>query len=228
MSTSCETKSASCCGADVAFDGASPAYRRVLGVVIALNVLGFAVVAAGGVRAGSTALSANALDFAADAATYAISLWAIGKSAGVRATAALAKGASLAVLAAMILGYAVARALAGAPPFGEIISGVGLVGVALNLVAALLLLRYRDGDANVRSVWICTRNDILHGFGVAIAGALVWVTGSRWPDLVAGVVLAAIFLQSAWSIVAQARWELRRPAPRAVTFEVSRRDRPAH
>lgn len=226
MSASCETKSAGCSGADVEFDGASPAYRRILGAVIALNVAGFIVVAAGRIKAGSTALSANALDFAADAATYAISLWVIGKSAGVRATAALAKGASLVVLAAMIVGYAVFRALTGAPPSGEIISGVGLVGVALNLVAALLLVRYRAGDANVRSVWICTRNDVLHGIGVAAAGGLVWFTGSRWPDAFVGVVLAAIFLQSAWSIVMQARRELRSVPSAGANFEISRRSSP--
>jgi Co/Zn/Cd efflux system component len=184
----------------------------VLGVVIALNLLGFVVVAAGGLQEGSTALSANALDFIADAATYAISLWVIGKSARVRSAAALAKGSSLAVMALLIVGYAVWRTVTGAPPSGEVISGLGLFGAAVNLVAALLLVRYREGDANVRSVWLCTRNDLLQCLAVAGAGGLVWLTQTRWPDLVAGVVLAALFLQSAWSIIAQARRELR-PAP---------------
>ena len=211
MSSSCDSKDGGggCCGADVRFDGATPAYRKVLGVVIALNLVGFAVVAVGGVREGSTALSANALDFIADAATYAISLWAIGKSVQVRSTAAIAKGASLVVLGLAIIGYALARTLQGGAPSGEVISGLGLFGAVVNLAAALLLVRYRDGDANVRSVWVCTRNDVLHCLGVAAAGALVWATGSRWPDLVAGVLLAGVFLQSAWSIVVQARRELR-------------------
>ena len=212
MSSSCEDKpgaAGSCCGADVKFDGASPAYRRVLGVVIGLNLLGFVVVALGGLREGSTALSANALDFMADAVTYAISLWAIGRSVSTRSGAAMIKGASLAVLAALILGFAVWRSLTGAPPSGAVISGLGLFGAAVNLAAAGLLVRYRDGDANVRSVWLCTRNDLVECLAVAGAGGLVWLTGSRWPDLLAGIVLAAIFLQSAFSIVAQARRELR-------------------
>ena len=212
MSSSCEDKpgaAGGCCGADVKFDGASPTYRRVLGVVIGLNLLGFVVVAAGGLREGSTALSANALDFIADAVTYAISLWAVGRSVRTRSGAAMIKGGSLAGMAAAILGYAVWRTLTGAPPSGQVISGLGLFGAAVNLAAAGLLVRYRDGDANIRSVWLCTRNDLVQCLAVAGVGGLVWLTGYRWPDLVAGVVLAAIFLQSAWSIVAQARRELR-------------------
>lgn len=223
MSSSCESKETTggggCCGADLKFDGATPAYRRVLAIVIGLNLLGFVVVAAGGLREGSTALSANALDFIADAATYAISLWAIGKSVGIRAGAALAKGASLAVMALLIVGYALWRTLTGAPPSGEVISGLGLFGAAVNLVAALLLVRYREGDANVRSVWLCTRNDLVECLAVAGAGGVVWLTHARWPDLLAGVVLAAIFLQSASSIIHQARAELRaQRAPPAVDF----------
>lgn len=214
MSSSCETKEGAtgCCGADLKFDGATPAYRRFLVIVIALNLIGFVVVAAGGVREGSTALSANALDFIADAATYALSLWAIGKSVRIRSGAALVKGSSLALMALAIVGYALWRTLTGAPPAGEVISGLGLFGAAVNLVAALLLVRYRDGDANVRSVWLCTRNDLVECLAVAGAGGLVWLTHSRWPDLLAGVVLAAIFLQSAWSIITQARRELKQDA----------------
>ena len=212
MSSSCEDKPAAaggCCGAEVKFDGASPAYRRILLAVIGLNLLGFGVVAIGGLLQGSTALSANALDFIADAVTYAISLWAIGRSVHTRSGAALLKGGSLAVMAVLILGYALWRTLTGAPPSGPVISGLGLFGAAVNLAAAGLLVRYRNGDANVRSVWLCTRNDLAECLAVAGAGGLVWLTGSRWPDLLAGIVLAAIFLQSAWSIVAQARRELR-------------------
>lgn len=209
---------ASCCGATVVFDGASPAYRRVLAWVIAINVLGLGVVAGGALLAGSASLAANTLDFAADAATYALSLWAIGKSARVRAGAALFKGGSLAVMALAILGFAVWRALSGAMPDAAAISGLGLFGAAANLVAALLLMRYRDGDANVRSVWLCTRNDLIQCVAVAATGVAVWLTGSRWPDLAVGVLLAAVFLRSAWSITAQARAELAAEAALKVDF----------
>lgn len=198
---------AGCCGHDVKFDGASPAYRRVLVAVIAINLIGFVAIVIGGVIQGSTALAANAMDFLADSATYAISLWAIGKSVRVRSGAAVFKSLSLIVMGASVLGYALWRALTGQLPEGSVITGLGLFGFVANLVAALLLIRYRDGDANVRSVWLCTRNDLIHSLGVAGAGALVWWTGSRWPDLLAGILLGAVFLQSAVSIFLQARRE---------------------
>lgn len=208
-SSPAETKASSgCgCGGGVVFDGASAAYKRVLGIVIALNVLGFAVVGIGSWMANSAALAANTLDFAADAATYALSLWAIGRSAEVRGGAALIKGASLAAIAVGILAFAVLRALGTVEPDGGAISGLGLFGVAANLVAAGLLVRYRDGDANVRSVWLCTRNDLLQCLAVAATGVAVTLTHSRWPDLIVGVLLAGVFLRSAWQIISQARRE---------------------
>ncbi|MBX3484415.1 cation transporter [Phenylobacterium sp.] len=209
--TSCRPTSG-CCGHDVKFDGATPAYRRVLVAVIAINLVGFVAVLAGSVAQGSAALAANALDFLADSVTYAVSLWVIGRSMRLRAGAALAKSASLVVLGLSVLGFAVWRAMTGAAPEGFVITGLGLFGFAANLVAAALLLRFRDGDANVRSVWLCTRNDLAHSLGVAAAGGLVWLTGSRWPDLAAGALLAFIFLQSAWSITQQALVETREAA----------------
>lgn len=205
-----EEPSAGCgCGAAVKFDGATPAYRRILWSVIAINALAFVALAGGAWLQGSAALGANALDFLADSATYAISLWAIGRSTRIRAGAALLKGASLGLLAAFILGFAIWRAVSGAPPEGAVISGLGLLGFVANGIAALLLVRHRDGDANVRSVWLCTRNDLIESLVVAAAGGLVWITASRWPDLIAGVILALVFLQSAWAIVRQSRDELR-------------------
>jgi Co/Zn/Cd efflux system component len=192
------------CGHAVAFDGASAGYKRALGGVIAINAVGFVVVAIGSLWAGSAALAANTLDFAADAATYALSLWAIGKSVQVRSGAAFIKSGSLAVMALGILGFAVWRAFIGAPPEGGAISGLGLFGAAANLLAALLL---------VRSVWLCTRNDLIQCLAVAATGVAVMVTGSRWPDLIVGVLLAAVFLRSAWQITVQARAELKAAGP---------------
>lgn len=196
------------CGEAVAFDGATPAYRRALALVIAINLLGFVVIAIGSVLAGSASLAANTLDFLADAATYGLSFWVIGKSGRTRAGAALIKGATLAAMAAGIVGFAVWRAAAGAMPDATAISGLGLFGAAANLAAALLLVRYRQGDANVRSVWLCTRNDLIQCVAVAATGVAVMLTGSRWPDLMVGALLAAVFLRSAWQITGQARAEL--------------------
>lgn len=206
--TSPKPEASSCgCGHADPFDGATPEYRRILVWVIAINLIAFAVVSAGGLLAGSASVAANALDFLADGATYAISLWAIGKSVAVRSGTAMVKGASLAALGLAVLGFAVWRAISGAPPEGFTISGLGAFGVAANLVAAFLLAKYRDGDANVRSVWLCTRNDVIQCIAIVVTGGLVWITGSRWPDVIVGAVLAAVFLQSAWSIIVQARAE---------------------
>lgn len=196
------------CGDTVVFDGATPRYKRVLAAVIAINIVGFVVVAVGSWWANSASLAANTLDFAADAATYALSLWAIGRSVRVRTGAALIKGASLGLMAAGILGFAVWRAISGVEPDGGAISGMGLFGAAANLVAVLLLSRYRDGDANVRSIWLCTRNDLIQCLAVAATGVAVSLTHSRWPDLVVGVLLAGVFIRSAWQITDQAGREL--------------------
>ena len=210
MSDSCSSKSVASgcgCGTEVKFDGATPAYRRALTWVIAINLVGFVVVLIGGLIQGSASLSANALDFLADSATYAISLWAIGRSVRIRTGAALFKGVSLGVVALSVASFAAWRAWSGAAPSGEAISALGVFGALANLVAAGLLVRYRDGDANVRSVWLCTRNDLIQCLAVAATGVAVWLTGSRWPDLIVGVLLAAVFLQSAIAIIRQARAE---------------------
>lgn len=209
-STTEKAVSAGCgCSVPVAFDGATPAYRRALSAVIVINIVGFVVVAIGSWIADSAALAANTLDFAADAATYGLSLWAIGKSVQVRSGSALFKSASLAVMATGILGLAVWRALTGASPEGSAISGLGLFGALANLLAALLLVRFREGDANVRSVWLCTRNDLIQCLAVAATGVAVLATGSRWPDLLVGVLLAGVFFRSAWQITVQALAERR-------------------
>ncbi|WP_453977626.1 cation transporter [Brevundimonas sp. Marseille-Q4549] len=200
------------CGATVKFDGATPAYRRILMTVIAINGAAFVAIAGGAALQGSASLGANALDFLADAATYGISLAVIGRSVAVRSGAAMIKGASLAALALFILGYAIWRATSGAPPEGFVITGLGALGFLANGLAALLLVRHREGDANVRSVWLCTRNDLIQSLVVAATGVAVWLTASRWPDLIAGAVLALVFLQSAWSIIRQSRQELRAAA----------------
>ena len=200
------------CGATVKFDGATPAYRRILMTVIAINGAAFVAIAGGAALQGSASLGANALDFLADAATYGISLAVIGRSVAVRSGAAMIKGVSLAALALFILGYAIWRAFSGAPPEGFVITGLGALGFFANALAALLLVRHREGDANVRSVWLCTRNDLIQSLVVAATGGAVWLTGSRWPDLIAGGLLAAVFLQSAWSIVRQSRAELKAAA----------------
>jgi Co/Zn/Cd efflux system component len=200
----------SCCSSDQKFDGMSVAYRRALWAVILINLIMFVVEITAGFASGSQALKADALDFAGDTFTYTISLLVIGSNLALRARAALFKGSLLFVIAISVLGMTLMRTLSGEPPTAETMSIVGFVALLANVASVLILLKWRDGDANVRSVWLCSRNDAIGNVGVIIAGGLVAITGSAWPDLVLAFALAALFTRSAWLICAQALDELRR------------------
>ena len=192
------------------FSGASPVYRRVLWTVIALNAGMFGVEVVAGAMAQSTALWADSLDFAADAATYGLSLWAIGQAAGVRARIAALKGLSLAVMAVLVLGVALWRVVIQPVPEAATMGIIGFLALGANVASALLLWRWRDGDANVRSVWLCTRNDAVGNVAVMVAAGAVALTGTGWPDLIVAAGMAALFLSSSVSILRQSRQELAR------------------
>lgn len=196
------------------FEGQSPAYRRALWAVVAINAAMFATELAAGAFAQSMALQADALDFLADTLTYGISLYAIGRSARLRAGVALAKGVSLAAMGVGILALTLYRTLVLGAPDAAVMTGVGALALAANLASVLLLLRYRNGDANVRSVWLCSRNDAIGNVAViAAAGAVAW-TGAAWPDLLVAAAMASLFLHSATLIVRQALRERRAPLHR--------------
>ncbi|MBB4264913.1 cation transporter [Roseospira visakhapatnamensis] len=200
------------CSQGVRFDGVSRRYRQVLLAVIAINASMFLVEMTSGMMAQSMALKADALDFLGDSLTYALSLAVIGMSLRVRATAALVKGISLAIMAVVVLGASLWRVLVAAQPDEVVMSSIGLLAFVANVASVLLLLRYRDGDSNVRSVWLCSRNDAIGNLGVIGAGLLVGLTGTRWPDLAVAAILAGLFLTSAVGIIRQARTERREAA----------------
>jgi Co/Zn/Cd efflux system component len=206
---------AACCSGVSASDPTPPRYRRVLGVVIGLNLAMFGVEMGAGLQGQSLALQADALDFLGDALTYGMSLAVMGASLRVRSGVAMIKGVSLAVLALVILASAVYRVFFAGEPSALAMGTVGFAALATNVVSALLLLRYREGDANVRSVWLCSRNDAIGNGGVLVAAGGVAVTATPWPDLVVAVALAALFLSSSVRIVAQARREWASAAPAA-------------
>ena len=203
---------AGCCGHDhenVVFEGMSAAYRRALWAVILINGVMFVVEMAAGFGAGSMALKADALDFLADTATYALSFYVIGKAANVRAGAALFKGISLALMGIWVFGSTAYQVLVVGVPEAAVMSVVGVLAFVANMASVGLLYRFRDGDANVRSVWLCSRNDAIGNVGVIGAAGLVALTGSPWPDLVVAGVLAGLFLRSSWTITLQALGELK-------------------
>ena len=198
-----------CCHHDVGFDGASPAFKRALWLVIALNGGMFVVEMAAGAMAGSQALQADALDFLGDTATYALSLFVIGMPLRTRASAALLKGLSLAAMGLWVFLSTAHQVLVLETPRAEVMGIVGFMALAANLASVLILLRFKDGDANVRSVWLCSRNDAIGNVAVMLAAAGVWLGGTAWPDLVVAAGMAGLFCWSAAQIVRQA-WRERR------------------
>lgn len=201
--------SAGCCGHQAKFDGMSADYRRRLWIVIVINAAMFAVEMSAGALSGSQALKADALDFAADAATYGLSLAVIGAAASVRAWAAAAKGVSLTVMAVWVFGLTAYNTLVLGVPTAEIMGVVGLFALAANVASVLILMRYKDGDANVRSVWLCSRNDAIGNVAVMAAAFGVWGSGTAWPDLVVAAIMAGLFLTSSIQILRQSFAEIR-------------------
>ncbi|HRO04890.1 MAG TPA: cation transporter [Terricaulis sp.] len=181
--------------------------QRILWIVLTANAAMFVVEMVGGHAVGSLALQADALDFAADAATYGVTLWAVGKSQAMRTRAALIKSAAMLGMGLFILGVASLKLMAPIAPHAEPMGLIGALALAVNLGAVLLLLRFRNSDANLRSVWLCSRNDALGNVLVVAAAAVTAATHSPWPDFVVGLVMCALFLSGAWSIFRQARQE---------------------
>ena len=202
--------SAGCRGDDLKFDGLSAAYKRTLWAVIAINGSMFLGEMVAGVFAGSQALKADALDFLGDTATYAITLSVIGMPLIWRARAALFKGLTLGAMGLWVLGSTAYHVLVRGVPQAEVMGAVGFLALAANLTCVLLLLKYRDGDANVRSVWLCSRNDAIGNLAVIVAATGVWATATAWPVLIVAGVMASLFLWSSAQIVRQAQHEMER------------------
>ena len=187
----------------------TPAYRRALWIVVGLNVGYGLVEMVGGFVSGSQALKADALDFLGDGLISFLGLLAIGWSLAWRARSALIQGLFLAVLGLGVLATTGYRVLVLNQPEAELMGLFGAVALVVNVASAAVLIPHREGDANVRAVWLFSRNDAIGNLAVVVAAGLVWWTGTAWPDLAVAVVIAGLFLQSAWSIVRDARTDLR-------------------
>lgn len=200
----------SCCGGKAKFDGLDDNYKRILWVVIALNGVMFLVEIVAGIQGQSQALQADALDFLGDTLTYGISLWVIGKSLALRSSAAIAKGISLLLMSLWVSGSTLYRVFYLNEPDAFTMGSIAIAAFAANMCSVLLLMRYKDGDANVRSVWLCSRNDAIGNLIVLAAASGVWATGgSAWPDLAVAGVMATLFLSSSIQIIRQAFAEQR-------------------
>jgi len=200
---------AGCDHSDLKFDGASKAYKQVLWIVIVINATMFVVEMTAGLAAQSMALRADALDFLGDSVTYLITLLVIGHPQVWRSRAALAKGVSLGAMGVWVLLSTVYRVFVLGHPDEFVMGSIGMLAFAANLASVFLLIKYREGDANIRSVWLCSRNDAIGNIAVVIAAFAVAGTGTAWPDLIVAAILASLFLYSAFKITSHALEELR-------------------
>lgn len=208
--TVCDADTAcSCHGGVPRFDGLDPRYQRVLWTVIAINGAMFLTEMIAGQLAESQALKADALDFLGDTVTYGLSVAVIGATLRTRAMAALFKGLSLSLMSFLVLGSTIYHTIILGLPTAELMGGIAVLAAAANLASVLMLMRYKDGDANVRSVWLCSRNDAVGNVVVMIAAAGVWGTGTAWPDLGVAALMAGIFATSSVQILRQAWAEYR-------------------
>ena len=204
----------SCCSHGCAAPPASqsPRYRRVLWVALLINLVMFGVELAGGLQAASVSLLADAVDFFGDAANYGMSLAVLGLALRWRARAALVKGLSMGAFGVFVLGRAAWSAMAGTVPEPVTMGAIGALALVANVTVAALLYAWREGDANMRSVWLCSRNDAIGNMAVMLAALGVFGTGSGWPDLAVALVMGVLALSAASAVIRQARAELR-PAP---------------
>ncbi len=185
-------------------------YRRVLATALAINAVMFGVEMVAGLSAGSVSLQADSLDFFGDAANYGISLFVLGMALRYRAAAAFVKGATMGLFGIWVLGAALWYAALGTLPDAATMGAVGFSAFVANLVVFGILWAYRRGDSNMRSVWLCSRNDVAGNLAVLLAAAGVFGTGTAWPDNVVAGVMAALALQGAWQVVTLALAELQR------------------
>lgn len=198
--------SATCCQPPISTDSG---YGRVLWVALVVNAVMFFVEAAAGVMAGSLSLQADAIDFLGDAGNYALSLWAVSRALKVRARVATLKGITMGLFGLWVLVRAVMGVVSGEVPHAETMGVTALVALVANFGVAVLLYRYRNGDSNMRSVWLCTRNDVVGNLAVLLAAGGVFALSSRWPDLLVAGVISSLALVGAFQILSQARREQR-------------------
>lgn len=202
---------AHCCSTDLIDERAAlnTKLRRILWAALAINAVMFCVEASAGLYAHSNALLADSLDMLSDASVYAISLFVLSRGTRAKADASLVKGALMLALGLLVVGESLYKVFNPVHPAGEIITAVGVLALIANLACAYLLLRHRSTDINIRSAWICSRNDVVANIGVIIAGVLVLTLGSMWPDIAIGFAIAALIVYSSVGVIRESLAERR-------------------
>jgi Co/Zn/Cd efflux system component len=201
---------ASCCNPTPENHLRDKRYRRVLWAVLGINGAMFLIEVVAGLVAGSASLQADALDFLADAANYGLSLFVVGMALYYRAKAALAKGMTMGLFGVWVLATSIWHAAYGTVPEAVTMGVVGSAALLANAASFALLWAYRAGDSNMRSVWLCSRNDVIGNFAVLLAALGVFGTGTGWPDVIVASIMGGLALQGAWHVMRQASGELKR------------------
>lgn len=199
----------SCCDNNTDINSIDASYRKILWIILALNAAMFFVEVAASLYSGSVALLADAVDFFADAFNYAISLYVLDKALTTRAKASLIKAASMGIFGLLVIGNSLYQFATNAVPKAEVMGAIGFIALIVNLGSAWMLYRYRKGDSNRESVWLCSRNDAIGNVMVILAAVAVLFTESHWPDVLVAFILATLFLRSAWRIYRSANQELK-------------------
>jgi len=200
--------SSNCCGSVCNSSAPSPKFRRALWIALFINATMFVVEIIGGATAGSVSLWADALDFAGDAANYGISLAVLSMGLAWRSHAALVKGVTMAGFGIFVLAQTLWSVIQGIPPEPLTMGVIGLLALIANVSVALLLYAFRDGDANMQSVWLCSRNDAIGNIAVMLAAAGVFFTGSGLPDILVALIMAGLSLWWGLAGVRLARSEI--------------------
>ena len=184
----------------------SPRYRKILWIALVVNLAMFGIEIGAGFRSGSVSLLADAIDFFGDAANYGVTLAVLSMGPLWRGRAALLKGASMLAFGIVVLAKTGWSFAYGGPPEALTMGAVGLLALTANVAVALMLYAWREGDANMRSVWLCSRNDAIGNIAVMVAAIGVLGTHSAWPDLAVALGMALLALTGGWSVIRQA-WE---------------------
>ncbi|MEJ2142566.1 MAG: cation diffusion facilitator family transporter [Gammaproteobacteria bacterium] len=182
---------------------------RVLKWVLFINAAMFCIEYTAGILAHSTALLADSLDMLGDALVYGFSLYVLNRSEKWLAVSALFKGMIMLAFGLFVLTEAGYKIIHPVLPTAELIGGIGVLALAANVLCLKLLWSHKSDDINMRSVWLCSRNDVVANCGVIIAAIAVWLLQTRWPDIIIGLAIATLFLRSAWSVLAEAITEIR-------------------
>ena len=186
-----------------------PAYRKILWFALIVNAVMFLIESTAGFKSDSVSLLADAIDFLGDAANYGVSLAVLSMAMAWRSKAAMLKGACMLSFGFFVLGRAIWAAKTGALPEAATMGSIGFLALMANIAVALMLYRYRTGDANMRSVWLCSRNDAFGNIAVMLAALGVFGTGTAWPDLAVAVGMAGLAMWGGWSVIQEARHELK-------------------